>query len=159
MTSRWHGEPALIPPASGSRAELRLDEHPHLTVIVDAEEEFDWSADFSRSATSTRSISHQLAAQSILDRFGIIPTYAVDYPVASQARAYEPLRELLTDGRCNIAVHLHPWVNPPFVEDVNERNSYPGNLPQPLEKEKLARLKGKIEENFHIEPNIYRAGR
>jgi hypothetical protein len=38
-------------------------------------------------------------------------------------------------------------------------NSYPGNLPKALEREKLAILAGKIEESFGAWPTIYKAGR
>ena len=150
---------SLLPPPPDSIADFTIDARPHLALMVDAEEEFDWTANFSRNATQTRSIARQIAAHRIFDRFGIIPTYAVDYPVASEPRAFGPLRELLIDGRCEIAAHLHPWVNPPFREEVNEHNSYPGNLPRSLEREKLVQLKGRLEENFAQSPIIYRAGR
>src|SRR4029077_14909777 len=102
---------------------------------------------------------HQNRTQEIFDRYGVRPTYVVDYPVASQETGYRPLREWLDDGKCQVGAHLHPWVNPPFDEEVNARNSYPGNLPAALEKEKLRRLTEIIEANFGHRPTVYRAGR
>ena len=55
---------------------------PELLVVVDTEEEFDWSAPFSREATATRSIPAQARAHDIYDRLGVVPTYVVEYPVA-----------------------------------------------------------------------------
>jgi len=133
--------------------------HPMLLVVVDTEEEFDWSKPHARSETRVDHIRHQNRAQSIFDRYGVRPTYVVDYPVASQEAGYRPLREFLVDGKCEIGAHLHPWVNPPFDEALSLRNSYPGNLPAPIEKEKLARLTAVIEENFGARPTVYRAGR
>ena len=132
---------------------------PRLLVVVDTEEEFDWSKPHSRSETRVDHIKHQDRAQAIFDRFGLRPTYVVDYPVASQEAGFRPLRDLLVAGKCQIGTHLHPWVNPPFDEELSVRNSYPGNLSPALEREKLRRLTAVIEENFHARPTIYRAGR
>jgi hypothetical protein len=144
--------------SSRQSATFQLD-GPRLLVVVDTEEEFDWSQPHSRSSTSVDHIRHQNRAQSILERYGIRPIYVVDYPVASQEAAYRPLREWLADGKCLIGAHLHPWVNPPFEEEVSARNSYAGNLPAKLEREKLKRLTDVITSNFECRPTFYRAGR
>ncbi len=101
----------------------------------------------------------QHLAHSIFERFDVIPTYLVDYPIVSQHRGYEPLRELLQDRKCQIGAQLHPWVTPPFIEQVSVGNSFPGNLPLELEFAKLQTLTRKIEEIFGVASKIYRAGR
>jgi hypothetical protein len=128
-------------------------------VVVDTEEEFDWRQPFSRSATKVSHIKQQHRTQRILEHYGIKPHYAVDFPVASQEQAYRPLREWLENGRCDIGAHLHPWVNPPDEEELSARNSFPGNLPEQLEREKLRRLTETIAMNFGRRPTVYRAGR
>jgi len=85
--------------------------------------------------------------------------YACDFPIASQPVSAEALREIHSSGRCEIGAHLHPWVSPPFDEEVNRRNSYPGNLPRELERAKLERLTAAIEENLGVRPLSYKAGR
>jgi hypothetical protein len=132
---------------------------PKLLVIVDTEEEFDWSRAYSRSAMGVDHIKYQHRAQAILERYGVRPTYVMDYPVASQEQGYRVLREWLADGRCGIGAHLHPWVNPPFTEELSARNSYPGNLPAELEEAKLKQLTETIAANFGRRPSVYRAGR
>src|SRR6266567_6156138 len=82
-------------------AKYPKDAGPFLLVIVDTEEEFDWQS-FSRSACNVGSIRQQVRAQHIFDRYGVVPTYAVDYAVASQEGGYGPLREILDAGRCGI---------------------------------------------------------
>ncbi len=131
---------------------------PWLVVAIDAEEEFDWSV-ISPASQSVKSLSHQAQAQDIFDRYGLKPVYYVDYAVVRQRDGYAPLKEFHDDGRCLIGAHLHPWVNPPIREEINQRNSFPGNLSFDLEREKLARLTDKIEERFGQRPNSYRAGR
>ncbi len=132
---------------------------PRLYVVVDTEEEFDWSAPFSRCAIGVSNVAAQERAQSILERHGIRPIYLVDYPVAIQPEGYEPLRAIHARGACEIGAHLHPWTNPPFTETVNARNSFPGNLEPQIEEAKLVALIDAIRANFGLRPLFYKAGR
>ncbi|MFQ5466708.1 MAG: polysaccharide deacetylase family protein [Kiloniellaceae bacterium] len=140
-------------------AALPGDWPPLLTVVIDTEEEFDWAKPLARANTSVESIAAQPKAQAIFDRYGLVPTYVIDYPVATSALAADVLGGFLREGRCEIGAHLHPWVNPPDEETVNPRNSYPGNLPPALERAKLERLTGAIEAGFDVRPRVYKAGR
>lgn len=132
---------------------------PELLVVVDTEEEFDWTQPFSRGSTATRSIPAQSAVQPIYDRFGVVPTYVVDYPVATDPAAVNLLRRLKEEGRAEIGAHLHPWVTPPHAEKVSARNSYECNLPPSLERSKIAALTEAIESAFGDRPTIFKAGR
>jgi glycosyltransferase involved in cell wall biosynthesis len=135
------------------------DYRPRLIVIVDAEEEYDWRLPLSRSSYSVRSMAAQVQAQRIYKRFGVIPTYALDYPIVVQPEAYRLVTEMLERGVCEIGAQLHTWVTPPHEEQVSERNSYAGNLPDELELRKLEVLVEAIERRFHVRPRLYRAGR
>ena len=132
---------------------------PELLIVVDTEEEFDWSSPFSRDATSTRSIPAQARAHEIYDRLGIVPTYVVDYPVATDPDAAAYLRGLSEAGKAEIGAHLHPWVTPPHLEAVNGRNSYQCNLPPELERAKIEALTAAIETAFGERPTVFKAGR
>ena len=132
---------------------------PVLAVIVDTEEECDWSRPFSRSAVRVGSVGKQLLMHQVFGRHGIVPTYVVDWPVATTPSAIKVLGGLARDGRCEIGAHLHPRVSPPHTEDLSARHSYPGNLPRQLEYDKLAALTEAIERNFGIRPVVYKAGR
>lgn len=149
----------MTSPVSQPRSASTTLPRPTLLVVVDTEEEFDWSKPHSRAETRVDHIRHQDRALRIFERFALRPTYVVDYPVASQEAGYRPLREQLSDGKCQIGAHLHPWVNPPFDEEVSAYNSYPGNLPAALERAKLRQLTETIEANFGSRPAVYRAGR
>lgn len=132
---------------------------PELLVVVDTEEEFDWSRPFSRGNTATRSIPAQAVVQPIYDRLGIVPTYVIDYPVATDPAAVAFLRRLKEEGRAEIGAHLHPWVTPPHKEKVSARNSYECNLPPSLERSKIAALTEAIESAFGERPSVFKAGR
>jgi hypothetical protein len=128
-------------------------------VVVDTEEEFDWGVGFDRSATGVTAMDDIGRFQEVCERSSIRPAYVVDFPIASQEPGFSSLRRFYDEGRAEIGAHLHPWVNPPFEEEVNAQNSYPGNLPETLEKEKLRRLTEEIEKSFGVRPTLYKAGR
>lgn len=132
---------------------------PLLVVLIDTEEEFDWAKRFDRRNRSVDCIPEQLRAQEIFARHGIRPTYAVDHPVADTESSARIFHDLQAAGDCLIGAHLHPWVNPPFEEEVNEFNSCPGNLPPDLEFRKLEILTETIEKGIGVRPIIYKAGR
>ena len=140
-------------------ANLPDDFPPTLVVVIDTEEEFNWSAPFSPSNNDVTAIQEQGRAQEVYNKYGVRPLYAVDYPVAVNQDACRVLGGFLRDGLCDIGTHLQPWVNPPFEEEISNFNSYPGNLPEELEVRKLEALTGAIEESFGIRPICYKAGR
>lgn len=151
--SQPFGDAANPPPG------LPADHPPLLLVVVDTEEEFDWGRPHARENTSVSAIAAQGLAQAVFDRHGIVPTYVIDYPVAATPSAIETLKAFADLGRCQIGAHLHPWVNPPFSETVTAYNSYPGNLPAALEREKLEVLTAAITEGLGVRPVVYKAGR
>lgn len=135
------------------------DNKLRLMVLVDTEEEFDWSQPHSRNNIGVTAMRAQEKAHRIFERYDIIPIYVCDYPIVSQDDGVRLLQELFADNLCEIGAHLHPWVNPPYDEVVNNLNSYPGNLPESLEREKLRILTETIAERFGKSPNVYKAGR
>jgi glycosyltransferase involved in cell wall biosynthesis len=151
--------PSILYPSFPASIPLSKDMRPMLLTTIDAEEDFDWSQPFSRSARDVSSMAKQQAAHRIFERYGVVPTYLIDYPVASQPQGFGPLLEYFHSGKCLLGTQLHPWVNPPFVEDINVSNSFAGNLPRELEFEKLRILTETIEQAFGARPRIYRAGR
>lgn len=139
-------------------ARLRL-ERPLMTVVVDTEEEFDWSRPFDRSATGTRSVPAQDKAHAIFDRYGIVPTYVMNYPVATCPTAVRYFRGLVDQGRAHVGTHCHPWVTPPHEEAVTAFNSFHGNLPPELEAAKIEATTQAIAQAFGAAPRIFKAGR
>ena len=154
-------------------AETRITDMPHdrdlvrfkagvgqrFVLTVDTEEEFDWGKPLDRADHSIHSLPRLAKFQRFCESFGVVPIYLVDYPIATSPLAAEILREPIATGRAEIGVQLHPWVSPPHDEEVTEFNSYAGNLPAALEREKFLRLRDAIAENLGVDPLIYRAGR
>ena len=132
---------------------------PQLAIVVDTEEEFDWTRPFARENRATTSIPAQALAHEIYDPLGMVPTYVIDHPVATDPRAVDVLAALQRSGRAEIGTHLHPWVSPPHEEEVSTRNSYHCNLPPALERAKIAALTDEIERAFGTRPTVFKAGR
>lgn len=147
-------DPAIATP-------VRLDEslQPMLAVVVDTEEEFDWSAPFSRKARATLNMREQHRAQAVLDRHGVAPLYVIDHPVARDDAAVGWLRETVQDGRCEVGAHLHSWVTPPYDEPVCARNSYGCNLDPGLERAKISALTEAVTQALGTPPAHFRTGR
>lgn len=132
---------------------------PMLVVVVDTEEEFDWQAPFGRNSHSVDALKELSAAQALFEEFGIVPVYAVDYPVAARPAEAAALAGWVASGRALLGAQLHGWVTPPFDEALTRPNSYQGNLPADLERAKLAALTDRVSETFGRRPLIHRAGR
>lgn len=153
-----HREP-YPPPARDRLVPRAAAARPKLLVVVDTEEEFDWSRPFDRRNTGVEHMRSIHLFQEVCDAEGVRPVYVIDHPIATQETSIAPLRAFRREGRCEIGAHLHPWVSPPFEEEVNARNSYPGNLPVATERAKLTSLVGAIESAFGERPRAYKAGR
>ena len=132
---------------------------PALCVVVDTEEQFDWQGPFSRHNVAVSAMRSLPPAQAILARAGVRPAYLLDHPAAASDLGRRMLAGWHADGLCEIGAQLHPWVNPPHVEEVSAANSFAGNLPPGLEREKLALLCEEIARGFGVAPAIYKAGR
>ncbi len=148
-----------LPPDPAARIMLPDHFEPRFAIFADAEEEFDWREPFRRDATSTETVAALPEANARFVEAGCVPTHLVDWPVVDNLHSAEIVRLLVETGACEIGTQLHPWVNPPFEEEVCARNSYLGNLPRTLQRAKLHALTEKIETAIGVRPLIYRAGR
>lgn len=146
-------------PAAADRIGLAADEAPRFWVTIDTEEDFDWDAPFSRSGHRLDSVPALSDCQAYFEKAAVCPIYLVDWPVVEDDRAVAIIGPALAEGRCEVGAQLHPWVTPPFEEEVNAFNSYTGNLPVALQRAKLATLHRGIADRFGVAPIAYRAGR
>ena len=149
----------LDPPPSRANVAQFRDRIPRFLLTVDTEEEFDWDKPLTRETHGVEHVGRLAKFQEFCEHENVVPVYLVDWPIANSKLAAEILAEPLAKGRAEIGVQLHPWVNPPFEEDVTPANSFAGNLDPALEEAKIATLRSTIEQRFGMAPLIYRAGR
>jgi len=126
-------------------------------ITIDTEED-NWG-DYNNTVGTVDNIMELPRLQSLFNKYGAIPTYLVNYPVASQQRSIDVLSSFLNDGVCEIGTHCHPWNTPPIIEELNAKNSMMSNLDHDIISEKMKFLHKTIEENFHVKPVVFRAGR
>jgi hypothetical protein len=155
-----HGKPFRVtPPSAAARVRWPASFGQRFAITIDTEEEFDWNGRFDpdcRFVTATAALPD--AVRRLADG-GAPATLLVDHPIATDPRAVDAvLRARSIDGTA-IGAQLHPWVNPPLTEDYSGPASFPGNLPEPIERAKLAELTSAIERSFGARPLVYRAGR
>ena len=132
---------------------------PQLFIIVDTEEEFDWSAPFARENVSVTAIQEAGRLQRTVSPYGLRPTYVVDYPVAATSSSAETLGAFAEAGECRIGAHLHPWVTPPFDEPLVPEMSFGCNLGQAIERAKIQHLTDTIAAHLKVRPRVFKAGR
>jgi hypothetical protein len=153
------GVSMIEPPDSARSANFGAGFGQRVLLTVDTEEEFDWNAPFSRDRHGLEHVAAIPRFQAFCERLGASPVYLVDWPITNDQHAVEIIADAIARDAADIGMQLHPWVNPPFEEEVSARNSYAGNLALALEAAKVARLRDAIEEAFGRAPLIYRAGR
>lgn len=126
-------------------------------ITIDTEED-NWG-DYNATVGTVDNIMALPKLQSLFDKYGAIPTYLVNYPVASQTESINVLSSFLNRGVCEIGTHCHPWNTPPITEELNAKNSMMCNLDYDVLIEKMSVLHKTIEDNFHTKPVSFRAGR
>ncbi|NQX94176.1 MAG: WalW protein [Erythrobacter sp.] len=149
----------LRPPASGAVASFTEDFGQRVLLTVDTEEEFDWNGSFQRSGYGLEHVSELARFQSFCEEIGAHPVYLVDWPITEAPKAVEIIGDAVARGKAELGMQLHPWVNPPFDEELSAHNSFPGNLSPELEAAKFHALLEQIETTFGTRPVMYRAGR
>jgi hypothetical protein len=145
-------------PGAGDFVDWPADFGQRFTIFIDTEEEFDWEAPLSRDARAVNAIAAMPDAARRFADAGAALTFLVDHPVATDPGAIDHMRRACEHSGNAIGTQLHPWVNPPFDEEVCLVNSFAGNLPVALEAAKLDSLTAAITDAFGA-PRIYRAGR
>ena len=149
----------MLTPDVFTPIEVQASSAPELFIIVDTEEEFDWSAPFSRESVGVTAIQEVGRLQQTVAPYGLKPTYVVDYPVAATSSSAETLGAFAQAGECRIGAHLHPWVTPPFDEPLIPEMSFGCNLGLPIELAKMKELTATIAAQLRVRPRVFKAGR
>jgi hypothetical protein len=126
-------------------------------ITIDTEED-QWG-DYVSKNNSVENVYRLPELQRLFNRYGAIPTYLIDYPVASDNEAVDILSRFQGLGQCEIGMHCHPWNTPPIKEEICAHNSMMCNLEPALVNSKLETLHAKIEKQFGKSPSSFRTGR
>lgn len=148
-------------PAAQDRLVFPASFGTRFLLVVDTEEAFDWAASFVQGSRpfSPGQCAAMRRGQAFFAAAGVAPVYACDYSALDDPMAGEMLTQWEADGEAGLGAHLHPWSNPPYVEDISTFNSFAGNLPVAVERAKLTALRDRFVARTGRAPRFFRAGR
>ena len=126
-------------------------------ITIDTEED-NWSH-YSASRNTINNISKIPILQNIFDKYGAIPTYLVNWPVAVDKNASSIFKNLLKKGKCEIGTHCHPWNTPPIPKTINSNSLMLSNLSHDLIYNKISRLHSLTVDRMETHPACFRSGR
>jgi hypothetical protein len=130
----------------------------YLFMTIDTEEDI-WG-DFHNKRPPVQNVQQIVKLQDICEKYSAIPTYLVNYPVASDESSVQLVNSYYRENKCDIGSHCHPWNTPPIEEKIGSRQSFLCNIPSyDLVFRKIRNLHRKIEMAFHMSPSVFRAGR
>jgi Polysaccharide deacetylase len=130
----------------------------HLLVGIDTEGDNQWDA-AARTHQTFENIYALPRLHALFARHGVRPTYVITYPVATDRRSADVLRQLVAGGDCEIGAHHHVWETPPCTPDDVSRHAYASTLPRRQFEDQLAALTEAIETGVGVRPVSYRSGR
>lgn len=131
-----------------------------LTVTIDTEEEWDWSAGYPTEGFTVRNVERLPAFQDLCDRFGLAATYFANLAVVTDPAARQVLVGLAGRDRVEVGMHIHPWNTPPLDprQPVRERETYLHNLPDDVIRAKLQTVYDAFRQ-AGLRPTSFRGGR
>ncbi len=129
----------------------------YLFITIDTEED-QWG-EYGNNNYSTENIKRLPELQKIFMKYGAVPTFLINYAVAESDDAIRILRDIQSNGSCEIGTHCHPWNTPPLKESKNLKNSMMCNLDDSLVQQKMEVLHETITRRFDRSPVCFRAGR
>jgi peptidoglycan/xylan/chitin deacetylase (PgdA/CDA1 family) len=130
----------------------------HLLVGIDTESDNQWDVD-ARLRPRFENIYALSDLHALFARHGVRPTYLITYPVATDARSAETLRQLRAKGGCEIGAHHHAWETPPCEVADAQRHLYASALTADRFEQQLEALTAAIAGAVGERPTAYRSGR
>lgn len=128
-----------------------------LVVTIDTEED-QWGGS-SHDGFSFKNIERIPSLQCLFDKYDVIPTYLITYPVAKDENSVKILRRIFDDGKCEIGTHPHSWNTPPYNKEKNPLYHMLHNLPPEVQSKKISSLHDVIFKQFGVEPKLFRSGK
>ncbi|GII62480.1 deacetylase [Sphaerisporangium krabiense] len=132
---------------------------PAFLITIDVEEDDAWSG---AAAVRTRNAGFLPRFQALCDRYGLPPTYLVDWTMATSPEFQEFGRAVLAGGRGEIGMHLHAWTTPPILPLTGTDHRHKPFLidfPEPVMAAKVTTATRTLQDVFGIAPVSHRAGR
>lgn len=134
----------------------------YFIITVDTEGDNMWRDMFSLNSVKNRiTISNGKYLprfQSLCERYGLIPTYLVNYEMSFSTPLQDMARE--KKQKLEIGMHMHSWSCPPWHKlSGGNGNPYSTEYPEEVIRQKTCTLTDRLEETFHRDITSTRNGR
>jgi hypothetical protein len=129
-------------------------------ITIDTEGDNLWSRH--EGPPTTKNARYLPRFQALCDRYGLKPTYLVNYEMSQDGFMVEFGRDVIRRGVGEIGSHPHPWDSPPkhpLTENDQKYHPFMIEYPESVAREKLAVLTDQLEEGFQVKMVSHRAGR
>lgn len=132
-------------------------------ISIDTEGDNLWQWDGKTSIT-TRNVDYLSRFQALCNRYGFKPTYLTNWEMISDPKFCELTKAWVSNGQCEIGMHLHAWNSPPYESLAAPKNTKPGlpyliEYPDDVMDSKIDTMTEAIENNIGVRPITHRAGR
>lgn len=135
-------------------------EKPAFLITLDTEGDNLWR---NRSGhVTTHNVRYLPRFQALCEKYGFKPTWLTNYEMVSDPAYVEFGRDLLMRGQGEIGMHLHAWYSPPeyaLTDDEWRYQPYLIEYPEPVLRDKVARMTDLLEQAFQQKMTSHRAGR
>jgi hypothetical protein len=128
-------------------------------ITIDVEADDAWS---DCTVVRTRNAAFLPRFQALCEKYGLRPTYLVDWTMARSPAFQEFGRAVIGRDKAEIGMHLHAWTTPPIVPLTDEDHRYKPFLmqyPETVMAAKVETATRTLEDTFLITPVSHRAGR
>lgn len=128
-------------------------------ITIDTEGDDIWS---SPREITTRNALYLPRFQQLCERFGLKPTYLVNYEMAVSDAFVEFGKDLLSRGKGEIGMHLHAWNSPPIIaltHDDSRNKPFLIEYPEETMRAKIDFMTKLLQDTFLTRITSHRAGR
>lgn len=112
---------------------------------------------------TNRNGEHLYKFQELCEKYGLIPTYLVNYEMSLSKPFVEMSQAKLKEHKLEIGMHMHAWNCPPIYKlksgEKEGDNPYIGEYPEKVITQKVDFLTKQLREVFHTEILSHRSGR
>jgi hypothetical protein len=132
---------------------------PAFQITIDTEGDNLWARP---ASVTTRNAAYLPRFQHLCEKYGLKPTYLVNWEMANSPVFQELGRDVIKRGVAEIGMHLHAWDSPPIVPlTANDSAQHPYliEFPETTMREKVKVITGRLEDIFQVKMESHRAGR
>jgi hypothetical protein len=136
-----------------------MTSQPAFIITVDTEPDNQWVNETFDKTENARYIPR---FQELCEKYDFAPVYLTEYNIAKDRFFIDYINKKLSENKCEVGMHLHPWSTPPFVRLTSndfKNKPYVTEYPREIIEKKVESLINLLRSNFNAEISSHRAGR